>query len=124
MAERRCLRCGMSVKTPRFELDEVPPRLACPKCDENPYLQHDGRLLTRDIAHQRETIPRALEKLDRLLLEAWRGYSKGVRIVVGGAAIREQVLAQLRAYQERGIVREYREDSPNRGAIVALIRRA
>lgn len=124
MAERRCLRCGMGVKAPRFELDEAPPRLACPKCDENLYLQHDGKLLTRDIAHQRETVPRALEKLDQLLLEGWRGYSKGVRIVVGGAAIREQVLSQLRYYRERGIVREYREDSPNAGAIVALLRRA
>lgn len=114
----------MGVRAPRFELDEVPPRLACPKCDEALYLQHDGTLLTRDIAHQRETVPRALEKLDRLLLEAWRGYSKGVRIVVGGAAIREQVLARLRDCRERGIVREYREDSPNRGAIVAIIRGA
>lgn len=122
MAERRCLRCGMDTKVPRFELDAVPLHLACPKCDERLYLQHDGKLLTRDIAHQRETVPRALEKLDRLLLEAWRGYSKGIRIVVGGAVIREQVLAQLRYYRERGIVRDYREDSPNRGAIVALLR--
>ena len=112
----------MTVKAPRFELDQAPPRLACPKCDENLYLQHDGKLLTEDIAHRRETIPAALEKLDRLLLEGWRGYWKGVRIVVGGAAIRNEVLGQLRYYRERGIVRDYRDDSPNRGAIVALLR--
>jgi hypothetical protein len=112
----------MAVKAPRFELDDAPPRLACPKCDENLYQQHDGKILTRDIAHQRETIPRALEKLDRLLLEGWRGYWKGVRIVVGGAAIRSEVLSQLRYYRGRGVVREYREDSPNRGAIVAFLR--
>lgn len=122
MAVRRCLRCGMTVKAPRFDLDQAPPRLACPKCDENVYLQHDGKLLTEDIAHRRETISAALEKLDRLLLEGWRGYWKGVRIVVGGAAIRNEVLGQLRYYRERGIVRDYREDSPNRGAIVALLR--
>jgi len=114
----------MAVKAPSFELDAVPPRLACPKCDEDVYAQHDGRLLTRDIAHQRETVPRALEKLDRLLLEGWRGHWKGVRIVVGGAEIRSQVLAQLRFYRDRGVVREYREDSPNRGAIVAILRRS
>lgn len=113
----------MGVKVPTFDLDEVPPRLACPKCDDSLFQQHDGKLLTRDVAHQRETIARSLEKLDGLLLEAWRGYWKGVRIVVGGAAIRDQVLAQLRYYRDRGIVREYREDSPNRGAIVAILRR-
>jgi hypothetical protein len=112
----------MGVKAPRFEIDDVPPRLVCPKCDERLYLQHDGKLLTRDIAHQRETVPRALHQLDKLLLEAWRGYAKGVRIVVGGGAIREQVLAQLSAYRERGIVRDYGEDNANRGAIVAILR--
>ena len=124
MAERRCLRCGIGVKAPRFEIDDVPPRLVCPKCDESLYLQHDGKLLTRDIAHKRETVPRALDQLDKLLLEAWRGYAKGVRIVVGGAVIREQVLARLRDYRQRGIVREYREDNANRGAIVATLRGA
>ena len=106
----------------RFTLDEAPPRLNCPKCDQNLYLQHDGSFLTRDIAHQRETVARALEKLSALLLEGWRGYYRGVRIIVGGGLIREEVLAQLRYYRERGIVREYREDSPNRGAIVVALR--
>jgi hypothetical protein len=106
----------------RFELDQVPPRLQCSKCDENLYLQHDGRYLTRDIAHGHETVARALEKLDALLLEAWRGYYRGVRIVVGGGLIREDVLRQLRYYRQRGTLRSYREDSPNRGAIVALLR--
>lgn len=124
MAERRCLRCGMLVKARRFGLDDVPPRLVCPKCDEDLYRQHDGKVLTRDIAHQRETVARALEKLDGLLLDGWRGHWKGIRIVVGGAAIRDQVLAQLRFYRDRGVVRDYREDSPNRGAIVATLRRS
>jgi len=122
VAERRCLRCGMAVPAPRFELDEAPPRLICPKCDENLYLQHDGRFLTRDIAHGRETVARALEKLEALLLEGWRGYYRGVRIIVGGGLIRDEVLGQLRYYEARGVVREYREDSPNRGAIVAVLR--
>jgi DNA-directed RNA polymerase subunit RPC12/RpoP len=122
MAERRCLHCGMSVTALRFDLDEAPPRLKCPKCDRNLYLQHDGRLLTRDIAHGHETVARALEKLDAALLESWRGYCRGVRLVVGGGRIRDEVLGQLRYYRERGIVREYREDSRNRGAIVVTLR--
>ena len=106
----------------RFELDQTPPRLNCVKCDENLYLQHEGRVLSRDIAHGHETVARALEKLDHLLLEAWRGYYRGARIIVGGGLIREEVLRQLAYYRQRGIVRGYREDSPNRGAIVATLR--
>jgi hypothetical protein len=112
----------MTATALRFELDQAPPRLQCPKCDANLYLQHDGRFLTRDIAHGHETVARALEKLDALLLEGWRGYCRGVRIIVGGGSIRDEVLGQLRLYRQRGIVRAYREDSPNRGAIVATLR--
>ncbi len=65
---------------------------------------------------------RALEKLDELLLDGWRGYYRGVRIIVGGGLIREEVLGQLRGYEHRGIVHEFHEDSPNRGAIVATLR--
>jgi hypothetical protein len=112
----------MAATALRFDLDQAPPSLRCSKCDENLYLQHDGRFLTRDIAHGRETVARALEKLDELLLDGWRGYYRGVRIVVGGGLIRDEVLGQLRYYRERGVVRAYREDSPNRGAIVATLR--
>lgn len=112
----------MSETALRFELDQVPPHLLCPKCDQNMYLQHDGSFLTRDIAHSRETVVRALEKLDKLLLDGWRSHGRGVRIIVGGGLIREQVLGQLYYYRSRGIVREFREDSPNHGAIVAVLR--
>jgi len=122
VAERRCLHCGMIATAPRFDLEQAPPRLKCSKCDEDLYRQHDGRFLTRDIAHGRETVARALEKLDALLLDGWRGHWRGVRIVVGGGLIRDEVLGQLRFYRGRGIVRAYREDSPNRGAIVATLR--
>jgi hypothetical protein len=122
MADRHCLNCGMIATAVRFELDQVPPRLTCPKCDQNLYLQHDGSCLTRDIAHHHETIVRALEKLDRLLLDGWKGYGRTVKIIVGGGLIREQVLGQLHYYQRQGVIRDYREDSPNRGAIVAVLR--
>lgn len=122
MAERRCLRCGMSTAAARFDLDQAPPKVRCSKCDDVLYRQHDGRFLTRDIAHGRETVARAMEKLDEALLEGWRGYARGVRLIVGGGLIREEVMGQLRFYRDRGIVRAYREDSPNRGAIVVTLR--
>ena len=65
---------------------------------------------------------RALEKLSDALLDGWRGYYRGVRLIVGGGLIRNEVLGQLRYYEQRGIVRDFREDSPNRGAIVVTLR--
>ncbi len=112
----------MSAAAVRFELHDAPPRVLCPKCDANLYLQHDGSSMARDIAHHRENTAQALAKLDELLLEGWRGYCRSVRIIVGGGLIREQVLAQLRYYRERGLVRTYSEDGPNRGAVVAVLR--
>jgi hypothetical protein len=112
----------MGAQAVRFALEDAPPRLRCKKCDAELYRQHDGSSLARDIAHHRETTTQALAKLDELLLDGWRGYCRSVRIVVGGGLIREQVLAQLRYYRERGTVREYDEDGRNRGAIVAVLR--
>jgi hypothetical protein len=112
----------MVVPALRFELDQVPPHLSCPKCEQNLYLQHDGSCLTRDIAHQRETIVQALAKLDRLLLDGWQSHCRSVRIIVGGGLIRDQVLGQLHYYQGQGVIRAYHEDSPNRGAIIAVLR--
>lgn len=120
--QRQCLHCGMSMSAPRFDLEAVPPLLRCPKCDQNLYQQSDGSCLTRDIAHSRETIARALDKLDQLLLEGWQGYWRDLRIIVGGALIREQVLGQLHHYQQLGRLLDYREETPNRGAILVRLR--
>lgn len=120
--QRSCLFCGMPVQAPRLQLHDIPPSLYCPKCDNDLFRQHDGRCLTRDIAHSHETIERALAKLDALLLEGWQGYWLSLRLIVGGGRIREQVLGQLHHYQLQGRLRSYREDSPNRGAIVVTLR--
>ena len=122
MRTRECLQCGMFTDAVRLSLDLIPPRIHCPKCDASLYLQHDGSCLTRDIAHHHETVRKALEKLDKLLCDGWRGYSQSLRIVVGGGLIREQVLGQLHYYQGQGLLRSYREESPNRGAIVVQLR--
>lgn len=105
-----------------IDLEKLPPVLPCPKCDENVYLQTDGSCLTRDIAHNRETIERALDKLDECLVAAWSAYAAEVRVIVGGSRIREQILGQLHYYKDQGRVIEYSEDSPNYGAILVRIR--
>ncbi|MES2605173.1 MAG: hypothetical protein V4603_09555, partial [Pseudomonadota bacterium] len=94
-SQRHCLHCGMTVAAAPLDIDRLPPRLVCPKCDQDLYAQHDYSCLTRDIAHQRESIPKALEKLDASLLKAWQGYYQSMRLIVGGGLIRGQVLGQL-----------------------------
>jgi hypothetical protein len=121
-AIRQCLHCGMTVPAPRLHFDALPPALWCPKCDQNLYLQSNGSCLTRDIAHQRETIVRALDKLDALLLEGWCGNYQTIRIIVGGGVIREQVLGQLHYHQQQGRLLACREESPNKGAILVTLR--
>jgi len=119
---RECLNCGMQLAQSSIDLENLPPALSCPKCDENVYLQTDGSCLTRDIAHNRETIERALDKLDECLVAAWSAYAAEVRVIVGGGRIREQILGQLQYYRDQGRVIDYSEDSPNYGAILIRIR--
>ena len=120
--QRQCLNCGMSTHSERITLDTIPPVLLCIKCDANLYQQNDGSCLTRDIAHQHETGERALQKLDVLLVEGWEGYCRTVRVVVGGGLIREQVLGQLHYYQGQRRLLSFREESPNKGAILVHLR--
>lgn len=119
---RQCLHCGMPMPALVLHVDSLPPMLACRKCDQNMYQQHDGSYLTRDIAHNRETIAKALQKLDAAMLEGWNGYCESVRLIVGGGVIREQILGQLHYYRQQGRLLSFNEDSPNRGAIVVRLR--
>jgi len=122
MRDRECLHCGMYTDAVRITLEQIPPDVHCPKCDASVYLQHDGSCLTRDIAHHHETVVRAMAKLDTMIIDGWRGYSRHLRIIVGGGLIREQVLGQLHYYQGQGLLVDYREENPNRGAIVVQLR--
>lgn len=122
--QRQCLNCGMAVAISPLHLDEIPPRQVCIKCDDDIYQQNKGTCLTQDIAHQHETISKALQKLDDVLLCAWAGYYKEFRVIVGGGQIRQQVLGQLHYYQQQRKVLSYQEESPNQGALLAVIRKA
>lgn len=122
-AQRHCLHCGMTVTSAAFDLDELPPTLCCPKCDQDMYQQSDGSCLTVDIAHGRESRALALSKLDALLLAGWEGYCRDLRVIVGGGVIRDDVLGQLQYYRDTGRLLEYREEGPNGGAIRVRLRR-
>lgn len=120
--QRRCRDCGFPQDTVALSLDALPPRQSCPKCDANIYAQHDGSCWTYDIAHSQETVARALGKLDAALLEGWGSHAATLRLVVGGGAIRREILGQLTYYQRLGRLLAFAEDSPNRGAILLRLR--
>lgn len=120
--QRECLVCGMPAVVNRLQLDDLPPQQYCLKCDSDLYAQSDGSCLTCDIAHQHETIPLALQKLDAAIVAAWQANYQQLRLVVGGGSIRNEVLGQLRYYQASSYLLSYTEESPNRGAVLVRIR--
>jgi len=122
--QRQCLNCGMAAATAPLHPDEIPPRQICTKCDEDIFQQSKGSCLTQDIAHQHETINRALQKLEAVLVSAWAGYYREFRVIVGGGEIRQQVLGQLHYYQQQRKIISYCEETPNKGALLAVIRAA
>ena len=122
--QRQCLNCGMAVPIAPLHPDEIPPSQICIKCDDDIYQQSKGTCLTQDIAHQHETISKALRKLDDVLVDAWSGHYREFRVIVGGGQIRQQVLGQLHYYQQQRKIMSYQEESPNHGALLAVIRKA
>lgn len=122
--QRECLNCGMTARFPSLHLDDIPPRQFCIKCDDDVFQQSTGACLTEDIAHQHETISRALQKLDRVLISAWEGNYREFRVIVGGGQIRQHVLGQLHYYQQQRKILSCQEESPNHGALIAVIRKS
>lgn len=120
--DRECQLCGMRLRVPVSEYGEHHPEAICIKCDSPLFFQSDGSVLTADIAHQRETVAQALEKMDQVLNAAWLGYEQSVRLVIGGGAIREAVLGALTYQRRAGRIVGFRLESSNRGAVVVDLR--
>jgi hypothetical protein len=95
----------------------------CPKCDSELALQTDGSVLHADIAHQRETLPIALHKLQQALDEARAGHARAIRLVVGRGLIRDEIHRHLSWLKHTGEVLDYDHDEGNAGAIVIQLRR-
>lgn len=115
MLARECLECGMHVPTAATH---------CLKCDSQMDLQTDGSVLHIDIAHNRETIKIALEKLTHVLDEARAGNTAAVRVVVGSGLIREEVLTQLSWLLRSEQILGFGYDGTNTGAVLISIRKS
>lgn len=122
--DRECLHCGMLLRVPVPDYGEDDPAATCIKCDSALFRQTDGSTLTVDIAHHHETVTQALQKLDLALNAAWQGYEQGVRLVVGGSAIRDAVLGELMFQRRSGRILRFRRESPNQGAVLVTLRDA
>ena len=118
---RECLNCGM-LHYVHIIPDERPVEQHCSKCDAPLFAQTDGSTFTADIAHQHETISEALRKFELTLAQGWQGYARQVRLIVGGGAIREAVLAELYFQKSKDRIIDYIEEGGNRGAVLIRIR--
>ena len=94
----------------------------CPKCDSELAGQTDGSVLHADIAHQLETIPMAMHKLQQALDEARGGHARAIRLVVGRGLIRDEIHRHLSWLKHSGEVLDYDHDEGNTGAILIQIR--
>lgn len=111
---RECLNCGMQIAV---------AMRACPKCDADLAAQTDGSVLHQDIAHHHETVPLALQKMDRVLEEGRAGHASAVRLVVGRGLIREEVMRQLTWKMMKGEILAFDHDAGNTGAILVTLRK-
>ena len=119
---RKCLHCGLETRLEFTEFRDRHVSCTCLKCDDELLEQSDGSIITRDIAHQQETVQQALVKMDDVLQQAWEGYARGIRLVVGGGRIREEVLSQCQYYLDQDYIESYSVDHSNYGAILVFLR--
>jgi hypothetical protein len=119
---RKCLHCGMETPIAISEFRDRHIRCTCLKCDEDLLSQSDGSILTRDIAHQQETLHQASVKMIEVLQQAWEGYARGVRLIVGGGRIRDEVLRQCEYFLDQGYIDSYAEERSNAGAFLVYLR--
>jgi predicted RNA-binding Zn-ribbon protein involved in translation (DUF1610 family) len=121
---RECLSCGMTVAVSNFDYKEKHSAQYCPKCDSDLFSQTDGSCLTKDIAHQHETVSQAMDKMHELLNQAYAGCFEKLRLVVGNGLIKDEVLGQLYFLKEKGHILSYVEADKNYGAIIVRIRQS
>lgn len=111
--QKICLDCGMGVtETTRY----------CPKCDNALDLQHDGSIITVDIAHQGERVSEALRKMESEIGFARKGVAMYIRFVVGSGLIRNEVLLALRDSKFRGDVMDFDLEAFNVGAVLVRLK--
>jgi hypothetical protein len=109
-----CMYCGMVLSRDMAQ---------CPKCDDLLETQTDGHIATVDIAHDRETIREATNKLNKTLDEVNHTRGAGARFIVGTGRIREAIGAELATYLYRKSILSFEFEGKNEGAILVMLRK-
>ncbi len=110
---RECLECGFLATAAMRD---------CPKCDSVLSEQTDGSVWTTDVAHNRETVRQALNKVEKTLNQHLREHTQSVRFVVGSGLIRDAVRQRLGQLKAAGKIKRFEFEGRNEGAIVAHLR--
>jgi hypothetical protein len=84
--------------------------------------QHDGSIITVDIAHQGERVHEALEKMEKEIDSARRGVAQHLRLIVGSGLIRENVLVRLRDFEFRGDIKQFDTEPNNPGSVLIRVK--
>jgi hypothetical protein len=96
---RECWNCGFPVDLAKVTV--------CPKCGEDVRLEATGQVVDIDVAHDGETVPEALRKVEAALDRALVGDARGLKVIHGHGssgrrgAIGPAVKTWLRAEAER-----------------------
>ena len=104
-----CQFCGMSL----FNTSKP-----CPKCDSDLEDQYRSTTLTVDVAHNKETVKRAIGKLYQVIERNQIMKHRQIRIIVGSKKIREEVVNELEALKRGKAIFDFGMDGKNSGAFL------
>ena len=108
-----CQFCGMSL----FNTSKT-----CPKCDSILEDQYHPTTLTVDVAHNKETVKQAIDKLYQLFARNQIMKHRQIRIIVGSKMIREEVINELEALKRGKTIFDFGIDGKNSGALLIRMR--
>ena len=104
-----CQFCGMSL----FNTSKT-----CPKCDSDIEDHYHSSTLTVDVAHNKETVKQAIDKLYQVIERNQIMKHRQIRIIVGSKLIKEEVMNELEALKRRKAIFDFGIDGKNSGAFL------
>ena len=104
-----CQFCGMSL----FSSSKT-----CPKCDSDIENQYNYTTFTLDVAHNKETVKQAIDKLYQVIEQNQIMRHRQIRVIVGSKMIREEVMRELMVLKREEAILDFRMDGKNSGALL------
>lgn len=95
----------------------------CPKCDFERGAENLNRTLTVDVAHNRQTVMEAITQFETALENAVNHKYGYLRIIVGGAKIRDEIERNLSQKKELGTLATFGLEPKNNGCFLIKLRK-